>query len=361
MTGLIIGVVTIVVLISLTAGIKASFNDFISDIKGVYVMQKNAMDVPFSRLPADYEQKFESIPAVKAAFPEVWAIVRTINGGKALGGSSMTMGTVTMLGLDAAKEKLRNQLPYGVEIKKGRIFNPSEKYAAVVGDTIADKYKLQVGSSITVDGEKFRVVGIFEKNDFTGSTVAAPIDTVRKNYGFKPDEVSAYTVQAYNARDDKRIARLIEMRFDDVRAMTTTDMSKQLGTILSTIDLFFYVVAFIAFAIAGIGIINTMLMSVLERKKEFGTLRALGWTRDNVVKLVVSESAILGLGGGVIGLCISYVLVKLIESSIGFPLFVSPLTAAGALVFSMFAGIAGGFYPAWKASRLDPIRAIRGE
>ncbi|MBN3036994.1 MAG: FtsX-like permease family protein, partial [Candidatus Diapherotrites archaeon] len=107
--------------------------------------------------------------------------------------------------------------------------------------------------------------------------------------------------------------------------------------------------------------INTMLMSVMERMKEFGVLRSMGWTSDDVMKLIVAESALIGLGGGVIGSVLGLTVVEIAKSVIDIPMRVTPELWAAAMAFSLVSGLLGGIYPAWKAGKIDPLEAIRTE
>ena len=108
-------------------------------------------------------------------------------------------------------------------------------------------------------------------------------------------------------------------------------------------------------------IVNTMLMSVMERQKEIGVLKAVGWTSDDVLKLVLTESLLLGVIGGIIGCVIGSLVVIAINDAVDFTLSLTASNIVGAFAFAVFAGVAGGMYPAWRISQVDPIEAIRME
>ena len=359
---LVIGVLAIVILISLTAGLKASFTDLISGVGGVWVMQKGAQDVTLSRMDAGYGAKIEGIPGVRVAIPEAWALVKKIDGKKAKGTSTMMMGVVTALGLDPAKEQRRVGNPYGVSLIEGRSIRPGDTKIAIIGKALADKYKKSVGSKIDVDGMKLTVIGIFEKNDFTDSVVAMHISDARELAGLDKGTVNDLIVQAIDPGNEGRIASTIRFKWPDkFDVYTSAETEEMVGDILGVVDQFFWIIAVIALAIAGIGIVNTMLMAVKERAKEFGVLRAMGWTRDDVMRLVAYESVLLGLAGGAVGILLGYAITAALSTVLPFALVVTPQLALSAFLFSAAAGLVGGAYPAWKASRMDPIKAIRGE
>ena len=126
-----------------------------------------------------------------------------------------------------------------------------------------------------------------------------------------------------------------------------------------------WAIAFLALLVGGAGMTNTMVMSVFERTREIGVLRALGWRKWRVVRMILSESVMLSLLGGLVGLVIGLVLIysiNLIPFIAGFVEFqFSPNLFAQALVTSLVLGAVGGIYPAWRASRLRPVEALRYE
>ena len=124
-------------------------------------------------------------------------------------------------------------------------------------------------------------------------------------------------------------------------------------------------ISFIAVFIGGLGMLNTMLMSVLERTREIGVLRALGWRQRRVLWLILQESLVLGLIGGLAGILFGLGLgglIALVPGTFGaIELVYGPTLFARALVVALTAGAAGGLYPAWRATRMRPVEALRYE
>ena len=129
----------------------------------------------------------------------------------------------------------------------------------------------------------------------------------------------------------------------------------------SDLDVFLYLMTGIGVVIALLSILNTMLMSVAERLIEFGVLKANGWSAWDVMKLVTWESALLGLGGGILGCMAGWVAVQVMNAI--YPtklhLFASPALLLFSLAFSWVLGMIGGIYPAIWALRMSPMEAIR--
>ncbi len=146
-----------------------------------------------------------------------------------------------------------------------------------------------------------------------------------------------------------------------VEVLSPEDWAEQFKEFSGDLVLFLTLISAVGFLIAVLSILNTMLMSVVERIGEFGILRANGWTRGEVMRLVISESAVIGLSGGIVG-----VLIGMIASIVANQLWPDKLSLHVSLGLATFGfltstllGILGGLYPAWKAASLSPMDAIR--
>ena len=146
-----------------------------------------------------------------------------------------------------------------------------------------------------------------------------------------------------------------------VEVLSPEDWAEQFNEFSGDLKLFLTLISSVGFLIAVLSILNTMLMSVVERIGEFGILRANGWTRGEVMRLVISESAVIGLSGGFIGVLIGQI-ASLIANHFWpdkLALHVSLGLAVFGFLTSTLLGILGGLYPAWKAASLSPMDAIR--
>ncbi|MCK4327660.1 MAG: ABC transporter permease [Candidatus Diapherotrites archaeon] len=359
MAALVIGVITIVSLISVTAGMRSTFTDIMSDMTGIWVYEKDAMDVPFSVLPVSYGEKIESIPGVKLVIPQIWGMASEVNDATPELEGGISMGLIAYVGTDAVKERLRKGDFMGVPIEKGRMVSQGETHTIVLGYGIADSYNRRLGSKIEIDDVEFTVVGIYEESLTMDNYFTIPLKTARDMRGLDADEVSNFEVQASDSRDEEKISAKIRFKFDDVEALTMQEAGDEMTGMLDTLDLAFILISMIALVIAGVGIINTMLMSVLERQKEIGVLKAVGWTSDDILKLVLWESLMIGIGGGLIGNVIGFGVVAMVNPILPFEVGVTPIIMVQAMLFAMAAGLFGGVYPAWKISKIDPIEAMR--
>jgi putative ABC transport system permease protein len=362
LVGLIIGVVTIISLVSITEGIKYLVSETVGEMSGVMIVEEGAFGAPWSELSVGHKDDIKGIPGVRLIAPRVMKVAERIEGGGAfLAGS---MGMTMIVGLDPATESMKKMGPLHLkaDIIKGRALQPTDTKAVVIGKMIADDYDKTVGSKIDIEDEDFLVVGIYDTGSpFTNGQILMPINEAQDIFDLDSDTVSAFFVEIYNPNQADSIARRIEFKLDDVVAMSTASFGEQIGAMLANVDAFLWAVSIASAIVAGIGIINTMLMSVMERTKEFGVLRSVGWTRDDLMKLIILESSFLGIGGGLIGGLIGVLIVEVAKEAVGTPMYVTPMLFTQAFIFAVAMGIIGGLYPAWRASKLEPIQALRGK
>ena len=153
----------------------------------------------------------------------------------------------------------------------------------------------------------------------------------------------------------------IERAIPGVEARSPSDMQVNISRVTRDLDIFLMMVISLAMVVGCVGIINTMLMSTSERYPEFGILRTNGWKRKHVLRLVLAESGYLGLLSGLMGCVLALVGVTVANLFLsgGLKLQTTPLHMALGVGLAVVMGALGGLYPAWRASRLMPMEAIR--
>ena len=356
--GIIIGVASLIALVSVVDGIKAEIQDALSQAQGARVVPLNATDPIFTNLDEGWGEKLDKIKGVKVALPNIIQLAKSIEG-KPVG----IEGT-RVVGLDVVKLSSASGSGFSGELLEGRDFRPSDSgnYVAMVGEKIKDDYGKFVGSKINVNGTQLRITGIYTTgSDLLDNSILMPIDAARDVTGFPQGKVSFINVQLEDPSMDQEVVDRINLLYgNEVKATSLSDFSGQFGVIFDSITLLVVVIASIASIVAAVGIINTMLMSVLERFKEIGALKAVGWTNDNIMRMILYESFFVGVIGGVLGAATGIAASHAIKS-FGLNSVVTPELFIGTILGSIIVGVLAGIYPAFIASRMNPVEALRYE
>jgi putative ABC transport system permease protein len=269
-----------------------------------------------------------------------------------------------------------------LEMIAGRQLKASDQNAVVVGESYMTSPKfnnraLGVGDQVVIDGQKVQVVGVFKN---TGNPIwdmsllmnerpIRDLTDIKEKYGIIIAKVSSsesMQVVAENIKKDLRKHRNVKEGKEDFTVSTPEETAKTFQTVLSIIQGVLIGIAAISLLVGGIGIMNTMYTSVRERRREIGIMKAIGAKNSEVMLIFLIESGILGLIGGAIGIILGVGFSKLVEIiatvTLGtaliqayFPLYL----IIGSLMFSVGVGTAAGMLPAYQASRLPPVEALR--
>jgi ABC-type antimicrobial peptide transport system permease subunit len=234
----------------------------------------------------------------------------------------------------------------------------------ILGRLLADSMKKQVGDTIELSGSRFRVVGIYESN--AGWEQMGGVITLRDGQVMlgKPHKVTMYSVRMKDRYRSAEVVDWINSEFPDVHASLSSDFINEMPDMQNS-DATLNSISLLAVVIGGLGVLNTMLMAVMERTREIGVLRALGWRKKNILRMILKESGLLGILGGTAGILIAFFLSFLISLNKEYGAMFAPIWSwdvfVRALVVAISLGIMGGIYPAFRASNLLPTEALRYE
>ena len=380
MLGIIIGISSVIMIISIGNGVKGGINSELNAMAGgqlyIYSYGDNDEGIQVEFTEEDIEAIMDKVPHVKAVTPQ-WGF----GGGSATGrkGTFNASASFGMPGMEYASND---------PIIKGRYFTESDYYSAnKVCILTESSAKLLFGTTnvigmtfdFTLYGttQEFTIIGIRQDNAsmlsglMVSDTVSmeAPLSIVSSSYGFYVT-LSDLLIISDGAEFATQVAedcvRLMENRHNVrgknvIQVENFNDYLSQMDQIISYITVFVVFVAAISLLVGGIGVMNIMLVSVTERTREIGIRKALGARTGSVLLQFLSESAIITLLGGAIGIVLGVVGAQGVCALIGFTAKINAGTVLGASLFSSAVGIFFGIYPAKKAAKLSPIEALRHE
>jgi putative ABC transport system permease protein len=269
-------------------------------------------------------------------------------------------------------------------VEKGAFFSEqdvaSAARVAVLGKTVVDNLfgaQDPIGQMIRIKGQPFRVVGVLMAKGQNANgqdqddTVVVPYTTVQKKLlgiTYLHFLIASASAQENIPAAQTQIESLLRQRHhiqpgqdSDVFIRTLSDMARTQTESNQIMTYLLVVIASVSLLVGGIGVMNIMLVSVTERTREIGIRMAVGAKSRDLLRQFLLEAGTLSLLGGSVGVALGAIASSLISSFLEWPTLISPLSVVLAFTVSASVGIVFGFYPAWKASQLDPIEALRYE
>jgi putative ABC transport system permease protein len=375
--GIIIGVAAVIAVVALGQGSQASVT---SQLQGLGTDQitispgstrtggvSGGAGSVSTLTSSDADGLIADVAGIKAVSPTVQTSVQVIAGNK--------NWSTRVTGVTSSYQEIQSW-----QMAQGAFFtdqdNQTARSVAVIGQTVLTNLfadpSSAIGQTIQVRNVPFTIVGVLAaKGSSVGGdqddTILVPLQTAQiRLLGTKT--VNSIIVQASDAsqltalqtavEEEMRVLHKLNAKADDFSIRNNADLVSRVGSVSQTLTLLLGSVAFISLIVGGVGIMNIMLVSVTERTREIGIRLAIGAQPGDIQAQFMVEALILSLLGGLIGITIGDGLALLLPR-FGWATSLSPEAGLAAFGFSALIGVFFGFYPAQKASRLDPIEALR--
>ena len=359
MSGLVLGVAALVTLMALVDGVYFSMVHIVKDMQGLTLLEKGALGGALSRIDASYEQELLRIAGVSHVVPQIVGTARSVDG-KAVEAGNIQM----MYSIYGIKPR---DFPYSSlatafnNVVEGRTITSSDKHALMLSEQAADKFNKRAGSTIRINGTKFTVVGIFSTDSQLLTRVfVTSFNDAQDLLNIPSDSVSLFYVLPEDPAFANNLKTILKFKYGDIMdVLTAQDLIDIMGSFLDNLKLMSWIVAIISAVVAGIGILNTFLMSVIERTKEIGVLRATGWQSNHILELILSEALLLGIFGGIVGIILGVLTANVVAASFDISAHFSTVTLLGAFIFAIFVSILASLYPAYRASSVPPVVSMR--
>jgi putative ABC transport system permease protein len=253
-----------------------------------------------------------------------------------------------------------------LKLISGRMPHDPAERAVVLGRIAADVLKKKVGDSIQIETAELSVVGIVDGNAWVenGSVILSlPLfQQITGNRG-NINAIDIRVTPSTSAEDVGRLCEQINRLVPEGRAMLASENISN-SEAYRMVKAMSWGTSLLAVLVGILGVMNTMLMNVFERTQEIGVLLALGWKRGRIISMVLWESALLGLLGGVVGVLIGAIGVQILGATPVIRGLLEPDISIGLLTTSVAiavaVGVISGLYPAWRSSRLTPSQALQG-
>jgi len=382
--GILIGIAAIVALISLGQGLKgavtAQFESIGTD--KIIIQPGGTIGVPGT-----------GAQAAKLTDKELQIVERT-SGIESAAELIARIGKVEfnnrniytfIMGVPLETKKIQMLLEMGTfKASSGRTLKPGDKSKVDIGYLLSNDSSylgkvLRLGNKINIEGQEFEIVGVTQKigNEQDDTQVVISIDDAESifNTGKTYDYIFAKAIPGADIpgivneiKKDIRKERSEKEGEEDFSVQTAQELLQSFGSILNIINAVLIGIAAISLLVGGIGVMNTMYTSVLERTNEIGIMKAIGAKNSDIMTIFLIEAGLLGLIGGILGILVGIGLSQMAAFLAGLALKTTLIQAVfpayligGALGFSILIGIASGVLPARQASKLKPVDALRYE
>jgi putative ABC transport system permease protein len=355
--GVVIGISTIVSLMTVAYGMRTQVKNTLNEMLGAGIIissRTGGVDIP------EYVKDIIlNVSGVKDAVPVVTTMINV---------GDRPVLTIGINPEDATRL-------YRVSLEEGRLLRQGEKDSVIFGATTAATLGIGVNDTVTLSaqqgvvGKKFRVVGLLraigtgELNIGCFLTLDAAQELVnRKGY------VSNILVVLEDPNLGESLEETFREMFEDANIVRQEEIMRQIDRVMSVINGVLLALGSVSLAVGALGILNTVMMSVHERRREIGMLKAVGAERWHVLFLFLSEALIISIIGGVIGCGLGLAgvyliqwLVSIMGLNLTVPLLVAPEVLIGAFLMAITIGLFAGLYPSWKAANVPPVEALRYE
>ncbi|MCM3024969.1 ABC transporter permease [Heyndrickxia ginsengihumi] len=364
MLGIIIGVASVIALVSIgqssTKSVTSSINSLGTNLLTVTVQDSDSNDFTLDDVNA-----LKKLSGVKNVAPVV--------SGRVTAKYNRTSSTINVVGTTASYQTIKN-----TTVQNGRfladIDNDLRLKVAVIGSETATTLfgaDNPIGQQIQLNGTSYKVVGVLKSvGSSMGSsgdnTIIVPLSTAERL--LQSTSIQSVYVQAQNSNmvtfAENELNRSLYSVFhdsDSYSVVNQQDVMDTMSSVSSTLSLMLGSIASISLLVGGIGIMNIMFVSVTERTKEIGIRKAIGAKRKDILMQFLIEATVLSALGGLIGIGIAFIAIKIYELFASTTVALSIPVTLLAFAFSVVIGIVFGVFPANKASKLNPIQALRYE
>jgi ABC-type antimicrobial peptide transport system permease subunit len=342
--GLTVG--SLMLLEGVIVGMEASMNTMVEGAE-VMLRQADIADTSLSSIEERFGDRLAALPGVQSADGIIFTAIAMPDAGSFF----------IVFGYQPNSYAIRR-----FDMVEGETLSGNRQ--VILGRMMADALDKKIGSTIDLSGSRFKVIGIYESK--VSWEEMGGVITLRdaQLLAGRPRVVTMYALTLKDPDQAKAMVARLNADYPEVQASLSTEFAEQMpdfersGQMLNGISA-------LAVLVGGVGVLNTMLMAVFERTREIGVLRSMGWRRRGVLSMILQEALLLGLIGGVSGIGIAIAMTAGLRTIPVWGTIVEPAwewqVMLRAMLTALILGLVGGLYPAYRATRLQPVEALRYE
>lgn len=357
--GIAVATASILSILTLTEELVSSHTDMVNRFGGeLIIVERRVADPVTSEIDDSLIPLLEEHPDIVAAHGFLFDFASI---------EEEDLASVQIFGRSSS-DPYFNQLSFPA----GQSFSPTDQGVVIIGESLAARIEKGEGDQLELVGEDFRISGVFRSsNVFENGAILMPLEALQ-SLMLRQSVLTAATV---SLTPDKPVEKTAEVVKEFVRSLTyedgrsrdliavTTEGFAERSFQLQLIQPIAWAIAFVGLVMGGLGMLNTMSMSVVERAREFGLLRSLGWKRWQIAATVIPEGLALCVAGAALGSVFGAVILRMIAQNPDLSSFIGGNISRSSLgstwILVLGAGIIASLWPAIYASRLEPIEALR--
>jgi putative ABC transport system permease protein len=342
--GVAVGVTTVVALLAVTGGLSRSAGDLAKLGRADFgVFQAGLADLTASSLPDSIVPRIEALPGIAAASP-----VQIVSGALSADSSILLFGAEPHSFLAKRLVLVSGHEPLGAQL--------------LVGVGAASRLHTAPGQRVLISGRAFPVAGVYRSGiSLEDGGVELPLATTQQ-LSRRPEEVSMVAISIAPGYGEIQLERAIERAIPGTLALGDPSEVARVDTNSRIISKAGVIIAVLALLLGAVVVINTMAMAVIERRREFGVLAAMGWSRLRIARLILGETMAVSLAGAAVGLGLGTLGSRLVVHALSAATFVSPYVSLWVLTRGILIGFAlgmiGALFCVWQVMRVPLLRAI---